>query len=305
MLDKIGTFVRIADAGSISRAARSLGLSVGMASRHLQTLEQDLGAQLMRRTTRRIDLTEAGEEFLARARALLSDLEDAKQAVRSGRVVTGKIVLSVPACLGIGKLVPLIPGLLEMHPGLHVDLRFEEHGIDLLADGIDIAVRIDVELHSSPFLVARKIASFERILCAAPSFLKHHGGLVSIAGLAHIPCILEGGPRQKSWCFETSSGFESVTVQGRVRTDNVLAAREVLIAGAGVGWLPCWLAREECRSGRLKRVLPDAKVAPVTVYLLTHKQVPGSRATVRAVVDYLATELPRHLGLQGEAAVRS
>src|SRR5262245_6517118 len=121
----MATFVRIADTGSISRAARSLGLSVGMASRHLQWLENELGAQLIRRTTRRIDMTEAGNQFLERARQVLADVEDAKQAVRPGHAIAGRLVLSVPACLGVGKIVPLLPSFLEKHPRLRLDLRFE------------------------------------------------------------------------------------------------------------------------------------------------------------------------------------
>jgi DNA-binding transcriptional LysR family regulator len=295
MLDKMATFVRIADTGSISRAARSLGLSVGMASRHLQWLENDLSVQLMRRTTRHVDLTEAGRAFLERARLLLADLEDAKQVVRAGDGVAGRLVLSVPACLGTGKIVPLLPKFLEQHPRLRLDLRFEDRVTDLLADGIDVAIRADVRMPDSTFIVSRKLVSYERILCGSPAFLRRHDHVSAVADLARLPCIVHGTPPETTWTFETSSGPQSVVVDERVRTDNILSIRALAVAGVGIGWLPKWLALEEFRARRLKHVLPDAAVlSPMIIYGLTHKQMRGG-AAIRAVLDFLAQRLPARL----------
>jgi DNA-binding transcriptional LysR family regulator len=292
MLDKMATFVRIADTGSISRAARSLGLSVGMASRHLASLEDDLGAQLVRRTTRRIDLTEAGQEFLARARVLLAGLEEAKEVVRPGRGVAGKVVLSVPGCLGVGQVVPLVARFLEKHPRLRVDLRFEDRVVDLLADGIDIAIRADVKVPDSSFVVAKKLVTYDRLLCASPALLAREGKVGSVAGLARVPCIVQGSPPETTWAFKTSTGGQSVVVDGRVRTDNILAAKALVVAGAGVGWLPKWVAAAELAQHRLDRVLPDAELSPMIIFALTHRQRRGGGA-IREVLDYLALELPR------------
>src|SRR5215813_10190825 len=123
MLQQMTTFVRIADAGNISRAARSLSLSVPMASRHLRWLEEELGVPLMRRTTRRVDLTDAGQELLTRARAILAGVEEVRATIRPGRGVTGRVVLSVPTSIGLGRIAPLVPALLDRHPRLRVELR--------------------------------------------------------------------------------------------------------------------------------------------------------------------------------------
>ena len=133
MLLQLTTFVRIADAGNISRAARSLGLSVPMASRHLRWLEEELGVPLMRRTTHRLDLTEAGTELVARARVILASVEEAREIVRPGPGVAGHVVVSAPVSFGVHRLSPLLPSLFEKHPRLRVEIRLEDHVVDLRA----------------------------------------------------------------------------------------------------------------------------------------------------------------------------
>jgi DNA-binding transcriptional LysR family regulator len=163
-LVRVRTFVCIADAGSISKAARRVGVSVPMASRHLRSLEAELGAELVRRTTRQLHLTEVGADFLARARRLLRDVDDAKAAVRPGEGVRGTVVVSMPVSLGTSDLAPLLPGLLADHPRLQLDLRFEDRVVDLLADNVDLAIRAGVVPPDSSTLVARRLVTFERVL---------------------------------------------------------------------------------------------------------------------------------------------
>lgn len=283
------TFVRIADAGSISSAARSLGLSVAMASRHLRWLEEELGAPLMRRTTRRIDLTEAGEEFLARARSLLAGLDEAKEVVRPGRGAAGRVIISMPVAFGLGRIAPLVPALLEKHPRLRLDLRFDDRLVDLLGDGIDIAIRASTRPPDSAFIVARRLATFERVVCASPRFLAKHGPIASVAGLAEVPCLVHG-PTEALWSFATPSGPQSVVVDGRMRSNNLLALRDAVVAGAGVAWFPLWLAEDDLRHHRLVRVLEGAAMSSAEIFGLFHAQTRGAGA-IRAVLDYFAAEL--------------
>ena len=291
MFQQMTTFVRIADMGSISRAARSLGLSVAMASRHLGWLEKELGIALMRRTTRRIDLTDEGGEFLARARVLLAGVEDAKQVVRPGRGAAGRVVLSVPVAFGLGRLAPLLLGLLDAHPRLHVDLRLEDRAVDLLADGVDIAVRAGATPPDSASIVARRLGAYARALCASPKFLAKHGPITSVAALASVPCVLHGtGPT--AWTFETPTGPESVFVDGRMRTNNLLVVRHAVLQGAGIGWLPHWLVAEDLRKRRLVRVLEGAVQPSIEIFGLFHKQARGAGA-IRAVLDYFTEALRR------------
>src|SRR5882724_13495525 len=138
MFEQMTTFIRIAEMGSITRAARSLGLSLPMASRHLRWLEQELGTTLVHRTTRQLHLTDAGQEFAARARALLLGLEDAKQALQTGPSLSGRIVVTAPNALGTYQLSSIIPSLAAKHPRLHVELRIEDRALDLVKEGVDL-----------------------------------------------------------------------------------------------------------------------------------------------------------------------
>lgn len=285
------TFVRIADAGNISRAARSLSLSVPMASRHLRWLEEELGVPLMRRTTRRVDLTEAGQELLTRARVILAGVEDLRTTIRPGRGVSGRIVLSVPTSLGLGRIAPLMPALLDAHPRLRVDLRFEDRAVDLIEDGIDIAIRVGRPPPDSPFVVARRLTSFERVVCASPKLLAKLGQIDSVAKLAELPCVVHGAP-PTVWEFETPDGPVSIVVDGRLRTNNLLAVRDAALAGVGIAWLPSWLVKADLRARRLKPALTQGKLAPLDVYGLFHTQARGATA-VGAVLDYLSSELTR------------
>ncbi len=285
------TFVRIADAGSISKAATSLQLSVAMASRHLRALEEDLGVELIRRTTRALALTEAGAEFLLRSRALLAGVSDARDAVRPGRGAVGMVSISLPVSFGLAQIGPLFPALLAAHPRLKLDLRFEDRVIDLLADGVDLAIRAGMSPPDSPFVIARKLATVERLLCASPAFIAKHGRITSVDALARLPCLVQG-PAPTRWSFDTSDGPASVEVEGRVRTSNVIALREAVLAGLGVARLPGWIVDDDLRKKRLVRVLATATMPIVEIYGMFHAGSKGS-AAIRAVLDFLQDELPR------------
>jgi DNA-binding transcriptional LysR family regulator len=285
------TFVRIADAGSITKAARSLRLSVPMASRQLRALETDLGVELIRRTTRALALTEAGAEFLVRSRALLAGVSEARDVVRPGRGVAGVVSVSLPVSFGLAQVGPLFPALLEAHPRLKLDLRFEDRLIDLLGDGVDLAIRAGTPPPDSPFVIARKLATVDRVLCASPAFLARHGRIASIEALARVPCLLQGPPPTR-WSFDTPHGPASVEVDGRVRTTNVIALREAALAGLGVARLPTWIVDEDLRKKRVVRVLENAAMPIIEIYGMFHAASKGSTA-IRAVLDYLHAELPR------------
>ncbi len=298
VFQQMTTFVRIADTGNISRAARSLGLSVAMASRHLRWLEEEVGVPLVRRTTRRLDLTDAGHDFVTRARGILAGVEEAKNVVRPGRGVAGRVVLSVPPSLGLGQIGPLVPALLERNPRLRIEMRFEDRVVDLLEAGVDVAVRAGRAPPDSPFVVARRLATFERVVCASPRLLAKTGRIDEVAKLAELPCVLHGAAPTK-WEFQTADGPESVAVDGRLRTNHLLAVRDAVVAGLGIGWLPSWLADADLRARRLERVLQGATMAAIEVHGLFHPQG-RANAAVRVVLDCLASELPRSFGRREE-----
>lgn len=288
MFDQMKTFVRIAEMGSITRAARSLRLSLPMASRHLRWLEEELGTPLVLRTTRQLHLTEAGQEFATRARTLLLGLDDAKQALRPGPTLTGRVVVAAPNALGTYQLSSIMPSLATKHPQLRVELRLDDRAVDLVKEGVDLAIRAAAPPdHAS--LVARELATYGRVVCAAPSFLARHGPIDSIAALAGAPCVLHGcGPA--AWSFETPEGAKSITVDGPLCTNNVVIIRDAVLAGVGAAWLPDYVIGDELRDGRLVRLLPEAKLPPIRVFAIMPKQA-RSNATVRAVLELLGTAL--------------
>jgi DNA-binding transcriptional LysR family regulator len=288
MFEQMTTFVRIAEMGSITRAARSLGLSLPMASRHLRWLEQELGTALVRRTTRQLHLTEAGQVFATRARTLLLGLEEAKRALRPGPSLTGRVVVTAPNALGTYQLSSVMPSLATKHPNLRVELRLEDQAVDLVKEGVDLAIRAAPPPDRAS-LVARELATYNRVVCAAPSFLARHGAIDSLAALAAAPCVLHGcGPAV--WTFETPEGPRSIRVDGPLCTNNVVVIREAVLAGVGAAWLPDYVIGDELRDGRLLRLLPEARLPPIRVFGIMPKQARQS-ASVRAVLDVLGAAL--------------
>ena len=291
LLQHMNTFVRIADAGSISRAAASLHLSVAMASRHLRALENDLGVELIRRTTRALALTEAGAEFLVRSRAVLAGVSEARDIVRPGRGVSGMVSVSLPVSFGLSQIGPLFPAMLAAHPHLKLDLRFEDRVIDLLGDGVDLAIRAGLRPPDSPFVIARRLATIDRVLCASPAFIARHGRITTIAALARVPCVVQG-PAPTRWSFDLPDGPTTVEVDGRVRSTSVIALRQAVLAGLGVARLPRFIVEEDLRKKRLARVLETAAMPIVEIFGMFHAGSKGS-AAIRAVLDFLHDQLPR------------
>jgi DNA-binding transcriptional LysR family regulator len=293
MFDQMKTFVRIAETGSITRAARSLGLSLPMASRHLRWLEEELGTALVHRTTRQLHLTDAGQEFALRARALLVGLDDAKQALRPGPILAGKVVVTAPNALGTYQLSSIIPSLAAKHPRLRVELRLDDRAVDLVKEGVDVAIRAAAPPdHAS--IVARELATYSRVVCAAPSFLARHGAIETLPALKGAPCVVHGSG-SRVWDFETPEGRKSIEVDGPLYTDNVVIIRDAVLAGVGVAWLPEYVIGDELRDGRLVRLLPEMKLPPIHVYGIVPKQARKNNS-VRAVLDILSA------GLRAQAA---
>jgi len=189
----------------------------------------------------------------------------------------------------------LFPTLLEAHPRLRLDLRFEDRFVDLLADGVDLAIRAGVAPPDSPFVVSRKLAWIDRVLCASPEFLQARRAPKTVEALASLPCVIQGTGRMQ-WSFETSSGPVSVSVDGPIRTNNVLAARDAAQASLGIARLPHWIVQDELRRGTLVRVLDEARMPIIEVVGMYHRVSNGSVA-IQAVIDMLRHELPRRTAM--------
>ncbi len=294
LLAQMRTFVRIAETGSLSRAARSLRLSLAAVSRQLSALERDLGVPLVLRTTRRLSLTEAGRAYHAEAVRVLGGVERARETVRGSRRVEGRVVVSVGVTIGLHAVVPLLPGLASRHPGLVVDLLLEDRTQDLVRDGVDLAVRVGESLVDSTSIVAQRVGSFRRVLVAAPAYLQARGTPRAMAELPRHATLVQPQlePGAGVWRLSGPDGTEAVRVEGRLACNAPLALRELALAGLGVALLPDWLVAQDLAAGTLRRVLPALASPEVPVSALYRVEQRGW-PRLRPVLEALRAGLGR------------
>lgn len=294
-MDRVGDlslFLRVLDLGSISAAARSLDLSVAVASQRLKRLERDLGVRLLHRTTRRLHATPEGAALAEQGRALVEDLEALTGGLRQGATeVTGTLHVTLPASFGRQYISPLLPEFLALHPRVKLSVNLNDQMLDLVGSGFDLGIRVGALGDSG--LVARKLASNRRVLCASPDYLRRHGAPHAPADLAAHDCLLLVGSqgRQDTWRFTDRKGREIVQrVKGRFESNQGELLRDAVVAGLGIALHSIWHVHEELRAGRLQVVLPDYRIAETGI----HAVMPQRRLVpprVRAFVDFLAQRL--------------
>jgi DNA-binding transcriptional LysR family regulator len=276
--DDIGFFLRVLDLGSISAAARSLDISVAVASQRLQ-----------RRTTRRLHATPEGALLAERGRALVEDLEALTGELRqTGTDVSGTLRMTASASFGRQYLSPLLPEFLARHPRVRISVDLSDLMKDLVSSGFDLAIRIGALEDST--LVARKLAPNRRMLCASPAYLAKHGAPATPADLAAHECLLLVGSqgRQDLWRMTDHNGRETaVRVSGRFESNYGEVLRDACVAGLGVALHSTWHVSEDLRSGRLRQVLPHYRLADSGIYaLMPQRRLVPLR--VRAFADFLA-----------------
>ncbi|CDY75542.1 Transcriptional regulator, LysR family [Caballeronia glathei] len=250
----VALFVRAAALANVSSAGREFGLSAAAASARLAHLERMLGARLLHRTTRRVSVTQEGEVFAEHARALLDAADAARASV--GRALAepyGRLRVTMPSSLGRQHVSPLIPAFLRQYPGVSVDLRLTDQVVDLVDEGIDLAIRIGALKDST--LVARKLATNRRVLCASPAYLEAHGTPRHPADLVHHECVILSD--QRDWGFVTPTGVINVRVSGRLASDNGEVIRDALAAGFGIGLKSTWSVAPLLSAGELVTLLDD------------------------------------------------
>jgi len=281
------TFVRTAHSGSLSRAARELGLSQPSVSRILSGLEREIGAALLVRTTRAVTLTDAGADYLSRIEPLLSALAEAEHAARGTGELRGTLRIALSASFGVREVVPRLPAFLERHPALRIDLDVSDARQDLIADGVDVALRIGPMSDSSA--LQRKLAEAPRLLLASPAYLRRWGRPQAPSELARHAVMIGPGPAG-AWEFAKEGRRVSVRVEGRVRTLANEAATAAAVAGLGLTRTSLWGCRAELERGVLVKVLEDWPMDPVEL----HAIYPAGRApspAARAFTQYLGSQL--------------
>jgi DNA-binding transcriptional LysR family regulator len=292
-IQQLTVFTRAADGGSFSRAARELGLSQPSVSRIVSELEARLGVKLVLRTTRRLTLTEAGAAFLARARRVLSELEDAEDIARGIDSLRGTIRVALSILFGTRAVIPSLPAFLARHPEIGVKLVFADERQDLVVEGADVAIRFG-PLEDSAF-GAQKIAMTERWVAATPAYLDARGVPRTPADLASHECIFgPGGFGRARWTFARAGKTVSISVHGRIRTNSGAGMYACLMAGMGIAIAPEVTSDPEIESGTLVRLLPGWAMERADVYAV-FPAGPRPSAKVRALVDHIARHLEGRL----------
>jgi DNA-binding transcriptional LysR family regulator len=281
-------FVRVAETGSFSDAARLLRASKSAVSRQVSALEADLGVRLLQRTTRSLALTEAGHGYFARATQILADLVEADQSVsRMQAAPRGCLRVNAPMSFGYLHLAPAIPDFLARHSEVSVELTMNDRFVDLVDEGFDIAVRIGSLADSS--LVARRLAPIRRVVCASPDYLAARGTPTSPDDLQTHDCIGYTAVAQpQEWRFIDNDGRPwPVAVTGRLTANNGDAIRAAALRGTGIAYMPTFIVGGDLQDGRLTRVL-DAFVAQDMTLNAVYPHARHLSPKVRAFVDFLA-----------------
>ncbi len=277
-------FVAVADSGSLSAAARTLRISPAMVSKRLQRLEGRLGVTLIHRTTRRLALTEAGGRLRDDLDGILSALTAAEARVTGARgVPAGPLRVSAPTSFGRLHVAPHLSAFLAAHPAVELTFDLGDGFVDLLGDRVDCAIRIASEVPSN--VVAHRLATSRRVLCAAPSYLAAHGEPASVPALGDHRLLAAAG--QMPWRLVAQGKAVQVERDSHVRTNSSEMVRELALGGVGIALRSLWDVGDALRDGRLVRVLPDWEgTADVGIYAV-HLRSGAVPPAVRAFVAFL------------------
>jgi DNA-binding transcriptional LysR family regulator len=286
--DEMRVFVRALERGSFSAAAADLGLTPSAVSKLISRLEDRLGVRLVQRTTRRLALTAEGEIYLARARRILAEIDDAEAEVTRARgAPRGRLRINSGSAFGLHQLAPALTDFLAAYPDITVELSITDRLVDLVDENADVAIRTGRVVDTS--LVVRKIADLERVICASPSYLARKG-IPRIPGdLAEHDCIVVvgAGAGLNRWPFRCAGGIDVVDIAPRLSVDDAEAARRLAVEGAGIIRLADVIVGEPIRQGLLVPVLTDLHhVEPFplsAVYLAGRHRLPK----VRVFLDFL------------------
>ncbi|MDX2103776.1 MAG: LysR family transcriptional regulator [Alphaproteobacteria bacterium] len=258
-MDRLTTmlvFRRVAELGSLSAAARALGLSPAAVSRQLSQLEERLGARLITRTTRRLNLTETGRAFQERVVRILDDIDEAERAVGAlAQAPRGVLRINAPLTFGLRHLSPVVPRFLTSFPDVRLDLDLTDRFVDVMEEGLDVALRVRTALPDSS-LVARRLGPVTRVLAASPDYLANHGVPKHPADLSdHAAIVYSHATSPTEWRFEGPQGPVAVQVRPRLTVNSGEAVRHAMLGGCGIAHLPRFIIGEDVDAGRLVPLL--------------------------------------------------
>lgn len=294
------SFVRVAERGSLSAVAREFGVGQSTITRHLHELEDAIGVPLLSRTTRRVTLTDEGSRYYANCIQILRLIEEAGDEARGRRgAAAGMIRISCTAAFGILHITRLVFAFQDRYPEIAIDLSLTDERIDLVREGVDIALRLAPLSDSAMKL--RGLGHSHRLMVASPDYLDRHGTPLTPQDLiGHEGIRMTNVAGSDLLTLQTADGrHHDVPFMGHFRANHGLAVREALLAGRGIAAAHHWLVDDLLAAGRLTAILPDYRLSSVPLNMLIVPERAGI-ARVRLAIDYLADEIGRLPGIRGE-----
>jgi DNA-binding transcriptional LysR family regulator len=252
MIDALNDFLAVAACGSFSQVAKNQAVAVSSITRKIDWLEAEVGSRLFHRSSRRVVLTDAGEQFIPRARNILNELADAKEAISSANAdPRGLLSITAPAVFGRRHLMPAVASFLKRYPEVEVELHLSDQIVDLMERRIDVAIRIGSLPDSD--LRATTLAPVNQVTCVSPAYLERVGKPEAPNDLLHHDCItaVSATALSGAWCYEGINKNQPLPVHGCVRTDDKEGMVQAALAGLGIVHLPSWLVFEDIQGGRL------------------------------------------------------
>lgn len=292
LISAMRTYRQVVDSASFTAAAQTLGLSKAAVSKQISDLEAHLGAALLHRTTRRLNVTEAGQLYFERCQRLLDELDTAEAEMRNLQAEpSGRLKISAPGNFGEAVLGPIVCELQKRYPKITLQIELSNRFVDLLEEGFDAALRIRTTLPDSS-LIARRLCPVDRVAVAAPAYLKKHGVPKHPRDLADHNCMIYTlSTSPYDWTFNTPSGPHTVRVNGTIQSNNSQLLVDPLRAGSGIALLPAFSVGADIQAGRLKRVLDQFPVDRHDLYVVyPHNRhlSPKVRVLVDLLIDWFA-----------------
>ena len=282
-------FAEVADRASLTDAARALDMSRAMVSRHLESLEHWLGVRLLHRTTRRVSLTDAGEEALQRCRQMLELSRDVQSVAGARRAApAGKLRITTSTSFAEAYLADVVTDFLSQYPQTQVELIATERTVNLVEERIDLAVRIGNVLDDS--LVARKLGVCRSVVCASPAYIRASGYPSAPDDLRHHRCITHAYVGRTEFRLQRNGQMLRIPVRGQLQSNEAAVTRRAALAGAGIAMLPTYFVSADLGSGELIRLLPDCEPEPFGIHAvyLSRQHQPQ---LLRMMVDFLADRM--------------
>jgi DNA-binding transcriptional LysR family regulator len=284
MIDALNDFLAVAACGRFSQVAKKQAVAVSSVTRKIDWLEAEVGSRLFHRSSRRVVLTDAGEQFMPRARNILTELAEAKEAISSANAdPRGLLSITAPTIFGRRHMMPVIASFLRRYPGVEVELLLNDQVIDLMERRIDVAIRIGLLPDSD--LRAVTLAPLNQITCVSPAYLQRAGKPETPGDLLHHDCItVATSPAAAgAWCYEGVKRNRPLPIRGCLRTDDKEGMLQGALAGLGIVQLPSWLVFEDIQAGRLIPLFTDVRQPPQRARPAIHAvRLPGRSHEVKA-----------------------